>query len=542
MKAILGLLCILATVATAQELAQVGAAAPLPVAGLEQDDPGQAIYKKGYSAILAKKWDEARKQFMTLVRTYPTSKYVDAAEYWTAYSYAQTDQEKAVDLYRHFIEQYSESKYFDDAVADYEKLALRDKGVPALAPLPPLVPKAAAGVPLGVWRPMPSPAPAIAAAPVGSFDKKDIDPAVQLKMDAIHALGSNPEDAQAYETVKAIALDQKQPIELRETALQTVVRFKDHDPVEVLLAVAASGDVRLRTRAIYGIGSSANKGDDRALKALRAYARDGKQLREIREASLVALFRLDEAGMFETLSSIARSDPDRSLRVQAVHMIGRQGQENPAEAFKILKALASDESQDPEVREASVQALSFIKSEESLALLKGIATSSAEKKLRLSAIYAMSRYQEDPPPEVEQTLRAIVSNPREDSEMRLSALYALRTSGGAGLTDFYKSLALNDEDEQIRQASLHVLIQSSSDKAAMLSTFIELFEKAPEGNRSLRETALYGIGSVGNDQAVAYLATVAKSHHDYELRRRAVYYLGSIGGEKAKAALLEILK
>jgi len=542
MKAILGLLCILATVAPAQELAQVGAAAPGPLAVLEQDDPGQAIYKKGYSAILAKKWDEARKQFMSLVKTYPTSKYVDAAEYWTAYSYAQTDQEKAVDLYQRFIEQYSESQYFNDAVADYEKLTLRDKGAPVLAPMPPPAPKAAAGMPVGVARPVPSPAPAVWVAPARSSGKKGIDPAVQLKMDAIHALGSNPEDPQAYETVKAIALDQKQPLELRETALHTVVRFKDHDPVEVLLGVAASGEVQLRTAAIYGIGNSADKGDDRAVKALRAYALDGKQAREIREASLVALFRIDEAGMFETLTSIARSDPDRSLRVQAVYMIGQHGQENPAEALKILKALASDESQDPELREAAVQALSLFRSEESLALLKGIATGSGEKKLRLSAIYAMSRYQEDPPAEVEQTLRAIVSNPREDSEMRLSALYALRTSGGAGLTDFYKSLALNDEDEQIRQASLHVLIQSSSDKAALLSTFIELFEKAPEGDRTLRETALYGIGNVGNDQAVAYLATVAKTHPDYELRRRAVYYLGSIGGEKAKAALLEILK
>lgn len=542
MKTILGLVCIMATVAAAQEVAQVGTAAVSPVSGLEQDDPGQATYKKGYSAILAKKWDEARKQFAVLVKTYPASKYVDAAQYWTAYSYAQTDREKAVDLYRRFIEQYSQSKYYDDAVADYEKLTLPDMGVPVLAPLPPLPPKAATGAPVATARPMPAPAPAIAVGPGASSGKKDIDPAVQLKMDAIYALGSNPQDAQSYETVKAIALDQKQPSELRETALHTLGRFEGHDPVEVLLSVAASGDVRLRTVAIFGLGNSADKGDDRVVKALQAYARDGKQAREVREASLVALFRIDEDGVFETLSGIARNDPDRSLRIQAVYMIGRQGQEDPAAALKVLKALASDESQDQEIREASVQALSSFTSEESLAMLKGLATGTGEKKLRLSAIYAMSRYQEKPPPEVEQTLRAIVSNPREDSEVRLAALYALRTSGGAGLTDYYKSLALNDEDEQIRQASLHILIQSSNDKASMLSTLIDLFEKAPEGDRSLRETALYGIGSVGNDQAVAYLATVAKTHPDYELRRRAVYYLGSIGGEKAKTALLEILK
>ncbi len=85
-----------------------------------QDDPAHSLYKEGYSLILSKKWVEARKKFDQLVKKYPKSRYVGAAEYWTAYSYSKTNEDRARDMYRKFIERNPESEYLDDAVADYE--------------------------------------------------------------------------------------------------------------------------------------------------------------------------------------------------------------------------------------------------------------------------------------------------------------------------------------------------------------------------------------------------------------------------------------
>jgi HEAT repeat protein len=544
MKAIFGMLFALVTVTAAQELARVSPEPPTSAEAIGQDDPGQALYKKGYAAILSKKWDEARKSFAELTKSYPKSKYVDAAQYWTAYSYKQTDQKKAKDLYAEFLEQYRKSDYFDDAVADFDELNQRETGVAVVSPTPLYMPAPAVvepadmPEPLREGRPVVSPSLGIAvAAPA-----REIDPAVQLKMDAVHALGANPDDAQAYETVKSIALDTKQPPELREAALETLSRFKTQDPVALYLQIAASGDVKLRQSAIYGIGNTSDKGDDRAIKALWGYARDPKQPREIREASLVALSRIDQTGMIENLGAIARTDPDQALRVHAVYMIGRAGKGNEQQAVAILKGIATDGSQPNDVRESAVQSLSLIKSDEALALLKSMATGSQDKKLRLNALYALARYQDEPSSDVEQTLRGIASNRREDAELRLAALYALRNSAGTASRDLFTSLALKDENQKIQQTALYLLIQANDNKAALLSTLIEVFEKKGDQDRELREAALYGIANVGNDEAVSYLAGVAKTHPDYEIRRRAVYYLGSIGGEKAKAALLDILK
>ena len=64
----------------------------------------------------------------------------------------------------------------------------------------------------------------------------------------------------------------------------------------------------------------------------------------------------------------------------------------------------------------------------------------------------------------------------------------------------------------------------------------------PATKKERLETVLYTIADVGNDKAVDFLSTVARSHQNYELRTDAVYYLGTIGGEKARAALYQILR
>ncbi|MER3523613.1 MAG: hypothetical protein C4326_05965 [Ignavibacteria bacterium] len=53
---------------------------------------------------------------------------------------------------------------------------------------------------------------------------------------------------------------------------------------------------------------------------------------------------------------------------------------------------------------------------------------------------------------------------------------------------------------------------------------------------------MYAIAEIGNEKAVDFLASVARTHERVELRSDAVYYLGSIGSEKSRAALLRILK
>ncbi len=103
---------------------------PVPArAAGDDDDPAYAGYKKAYELILDERWDEARKAFRELTKKYPDSEYRDDAEYWIAYSYRETDYDRAMDLYKKFVKDNKTSAYFDDALADMDQMMARSMAV-----------------------------------------------------------------------------------------------------------------------------------------------------------------------------------------------------------------------------------------------------------------------------------------------------------------------------------------------------------------------------------------------------------------------------
>jgi HEAT repeat protein len=519
-----------------------------------QDDPGLTLYKAGYSSILAKQWDAARKKFEELVRKYPRSKYADAAEYWTAYALAQTDRKRGADAYRLFIRKYQDgsSEYLDDAVADMQKFGFNPENAEAsvgLPPAPPVAPMVETQPVIAEAEELRAEAAALAAeahelayAVPKPRAQKELDPETRLKVEAIYALGHDAKDRQAFEAVKDIALDRSQATELRRAAFNTLIRFKEQDLTGVFLSLADSGETELRREAIYALGSLKKGGDERVGKALATYATDPQQPREIREASLSTLARLDADGLFDVLERIAKADPDLQMRAEAIYLIGRKAKESEPRVIAVLKSIALDSSQPRRVREASVYSLSRMPGKEPLALLETMATTDSEKRMRLNALYALGQRREESPAETEKLFQGIAQNANEDVDVRIAALYGLKKMDEQKALALCKSLALKDNDEKMRQAAVHLLAETTKDKASLLKTLIEIFHQAAETDTQIKETALYGIANVGNDEAVKFLSNIALTSKDYELRRRAIYYLGSIGGDQAKAALMEVLK
>lgn len=518
-----------------------------------QDDPGLTLYKAGYSAILGKQWADARKKFEELLKKYPRSKYVDASEYWNAYALAQTDRRKGADAYRRFIRKYKEggSEYLDDAVADMQKFGFSPEeaevGV-GLPPVPPVTPIVTEPV-IAETEELRAQAAELAAeaqeaalaVPTPRPDK-ELDPETRLKVEAIYALGRDTRDQKAFESVKAIALDRSQATELRKAALHTLSRFKEQDVAGVFLSVADSGDAELRREAIYALGSLRKKGDERIARSLAAFASDPAQPREVREASLFTLARLDGEELFDVLERIAEEDPNVRMRTEAIYMIGRKGKEGEPRAVALLKSIALDSSQPRRVREASVYSLARMPGKEPLALLETMAKTDAEKRMRLNALYALGQRRQESPAEIEKLFQSIAENPKEDVEVRIAALYGLRRADEQKALALCKSLALKDSSEMMRQAAVHTLAETTKDKASLLKTLMDIFNQAAETDTQTKETALYGIANVGNDEAVKFLSNIALTSKDYEMRRRAIYFLGSIGGDQAKAALMEVLK
>ena len=104
----------------------------------------------------------------------------------------------------------------------------------------------------------------------------------------------------------------------------------------------------------------------------------------------------------------------------------------------------------------------------------------------------------------------------------------------------FVDLAKSDSSEVIRFISLDYLAQAPGDKS--VNALIEVFQAIPPQQAEASARVFYTIAEVGNDDAVDFLSSVARTHSDMTLRREAVFYLGAIGSERSRAALQTILK
>ena len=77
---------------------------------------------------------------------------------------------------------------------------------------------------------------AMAAPRVWGVDEK-LDPQTQLKMDALYALGDTPEDSLSFATLHDVIVDPKQPLPLRQSAMDVLSDFKKYDVLNVFLEV-----------------------------------------------------------------------------------------------------------------------------------------------------------------------------------------------------------------------------------------------------------------------------------------------------------------
>jgi HEAT repeat protein len=521
---------------------------PLSEVSSASDDPALALYKSGYSAILAKKWEESRRDFQLLLKKYPKSKYVDEASYWLAYSYASQDSKKAAEYYRQFLANYPDSPYFSDAVADLERLGYTRKESRPTGAVPSAGYDAAASqyeeqlrLKLEQERLLALHSATEDSAKGALLRERRRDPELEIKVAAIQALSRNDEDAQAFETLKSVAFDTTADWEVRIAAIQGLQRFKNRDVTSLLQSLLSGGDFRLRQQAIMALVRG-GKIDAKTQMILVKFAEDVHELRDIRMTSLVALSEMRYQDLMTTLEKIVISDPDQRMRREALVLLDRAGKSDPARSLQVLSSVVSNPTEDRETREAAIYALAQFPDRQALDLLKRIVTSDSDKKLRLTALYAIGKYRSDSRGEVVSLLEEVALRGLEDRELRIAALFALADAKGDPPIDLYKDLALKEKDEEIRTVAVHLLAKSVKDKPAAFNTLSGIYSKSSSGDRRLREAALYGIAELGSTQSVAFLKNVARSDQDPDMRRQAVYFLGSIGGEEAKAALIEILK
>jgi|WetSurMetagenome_2_1015567.scaffolds.fasta_scaffold49661_3 hypothetical protein len=317
-------------------------------AASDQNDPGFARYKEGYALILNEQWSEARKKFSDLLTRFPDSEYADDAGYWSAYALMHLNREKGRAAYEQFIEAYPGSSYLDDAVAD-----LAQAGEATPAPGAPRIgaftvsagaaPRArdmerelrAAGRSLrhmrlttgleGVWT-------------MTGQDGEPVDQETQLKVEALSALGGGREDDQTFQTFKLIALDSRQPRQLREAAVDGLAGCTKHDPLPVLVEVAQKEtSATILESAVYAIGQGKDRNRSIGLLIdLFGTLPPGKK--QATETVFYAIAEVGNDRAVDFLKSVALTHKEYDLRRDAVYLLGNIGGERARAAlFEILK-------------------------------------------------------------------------------------------------------------------------------------------------------------------------------------------------------------
>jgi hypothetical protein len=161
-----------------------------------------------------------------------------------------------------------------------------------------------------------------------------------------------------------------------------------------------------------------------------------------------------------------------------------------------------------------------------------------DTRLKLDALYAIAEKEDEGS---FQTLRDVALDRTKPVALRSAALDALSDFGKFDATPVFLEVVKTDTNEQLQNAAIDCIGMQSKDKNKSVETLVTLFANMPPKRKSQLSTILYSIAEIGNDRAIEFLASVARTNDNYDLRRDAVYYLGTIGGEKARAALYGIL-
>ena len=362
----------------------------------KKDDPGYKKYKEGYNLILDEKWEEARKQFGEMVKQFPKSEYVDDAEYWSAYALKHIDKKKAKEAYKQFILNFPKSNFYDDAVADAGDLDMRvyvstTKGGPKVTfvengssahrlvgvpvPVPDAEPpedpqdpqdpekphrKGGFAYTYDLSRPMQQNARALArldrklrisARSLGSTfsapslapghwaPEEKLDPQTQLKMEALYALGDAKEDSLSFATLREVVTNPKQPLPVREAAMDVLSGFRKYDVLNVFLEVAKKDtSEEVQNMSIDYIGQISSDKNKSVAALIDLFSAIPQYRVEKLQTVLWSIAEIGNQRSVAFLGKVAKTHDNYVVRSEAIHCLGNIGGSEAREAlYDILK-------------------------------------------------------------------------------------------------------------------------------------------------------------------------------------------------------------
>lgn len=474
-------------------------------------DKDDDAYKKAYQFILDERYSEALVNMRKVMETYPNSRWADDALFWHSFALEKTaqllaqqgtlgEQEKklkaAFESYEKFLQDYPDSKWFDDARTNLIQLS-NELGAKGYTEFPALAPDAK-----------------------GSEEEQIMEAAIQ----ALQARGGE-------ESLDALLrLYEKNPApRIKEKIVYVIGTFDTPKARAKLTDIAKhDADTQVRLQAIFWLGQM---GGDQSLLTLKDLALTESEP-EIQKKVIFSIAQMSGKASTDFLIDLAKNGQSEESRNMALFWLSQK--EPTLEIFSLLRDIAlNDPSQN--IQERAIFALSEYNAPQSRELLLQIARTHEKVALRKKSIFWLTQKNGSSKEWADQLLDFIFNDPNPKvQEHAVFNLTQLDIEVHAQLLE----IARTHPNQEIREKAVFWLGQMA-DSEQIVSELTDIALNDPF--ESIQQKALFALAQAESDLAVDALIDISKNHPNLSIRKKAVFWLGQSDDERAVQAIEEIL-
>jgi HEAT repeat protein len=296
---------------------------------------------------------------------------------------------------------------------------------------------------------------------------------------------------------------------------------------DFLLKVAKSdADRDLRETAVHRLGHMPGTSS-----LLVEIIRNEQEHTDVREAAVNALGKSEDAASISTLQNLYGSISNHSIREQIINSVSKNPNQNAALGF-LVQVAKSDPNR--ELREEAVSRLGRMPGTHTL-LVEVARNENEDAGVREAAVNAIGKSEDAMAMAALQNMYSAVTN-REVKEQIINA--ASKNSDRDAAVTFLIKVADGDADRELRQEAILRLGKSSSKRGVEA---LNRIANSADVDSESQEEAVLAISKSGHSEAVPMLIQIAKSHPRQEVREAALSRLAKSGDERAKEFLKQVI-
>jgi HEAT repeat protein/outer membrane protein assembly factor BamD (BamD/ComL family) len=466
-----------------------------------KNDAANAKFQGGRDLISDEQWAKAIEMFNEYVSTYSKEQNIDAAMYWMAYSQVQ-------------LKKFDQAKEtLNRLLKTYEKTTWKGDAQMLLAQLP-------NGMKINI-------------DPITvTVDPVEVEVRSQELQDRIKAAQEREQDRAQEAQERAQAARERE----QERVEAVLERMKEYRGVGIGVGVGSSdmaqNDDDPCEFKIVVLQALFQSDVQRGIAAATDWLKPGSaQTQRCKGAALGLLARHGGKAATPTILGVAKNESDPKLRARAISVLGATNDDSVVDALRDFAIT----SQDNDIAEAALYALSQHQSAQAVTAISEIAMSNKPVALRKVAISAIANRPGEP------ALDALfkIYDADQSLEIRKSVISGFGHRRSDRVGPKLLEIARGSDNIELRKAAISSI--SRRNAAGTIDTLLGLYDT--EKNEELKDQIIYSLASSNDPRIVDKLIQIASNPQTpIERRRRAIGLLSRFKDPKVLKFLEDLLK